>query len=291
MSPWVIAARPKTWSAGIIPVIATSALAWRRAEFSLAIFFAALFGSLFIQIATNYINDGADFLRGADTEERLGPPRMAQMGLITPKKLFWGAGLCFLLATLCGAYLIAQAGWMIFLLGLVSILCAIAYTAGPAPLAYVGLGDLFVLIFFGFAAVIGTYFCHTHSLGGWPTILLSLIIGLHGVSLIAVNNTRDIPTDLKVGKMTMSARMGRPAASYYYAATQLLPFLLLAPLAYKLHSLLLLLPMLFLPLAIQNVLKIFAADDGGDFNRLLVATAKLQVLMGLSICGLFLFSK
>ena len=291
MSPWLAAARPKTWSAGIVPVLLGSALAWHDSEFHLPVFVAALLGGLFIQIATNYINDGADFLRGADTEEHLGPPRMAQAGLITPKALFVGAGICFFVATLCGSYLIAQAGWPILLLGVISILCAIAYTAGPAPLAYVGLGDLFVLLFFGFAAVMGTYFCHTNNLGGMPAILISLIVGLQGVSLIAVNNTRDISTDLKVGKKTMAARMGRKNSNIYYSFTQLLPFALVLLLSLELQSRLILGLLLLLPLAGKNARRIFRLREGKEFNFLLADTAKLQMLFGLALSLILYFIK
>lgn len=291
MSPWVNAARPKTLSAGIVPVLVASALAAHDGAFRPLIFLAAMLGCIFIQVATNYINDGADFLRGADTHERLGPPRMAQMGVLSPKSLFIAAGICFFLALLCGTYLILQAGWPILAIGLVSIVCAIAYTAGPLPLAYLGLGDAFVLIFFGFVAVLGTYFSHTRNFGGEASALIALIVGFQGMSLICVNNTRDIPTDKKVGKKTMAVRMGRRASNFYYGFTQLLPFLFLTILAGFLRSYWFFVPALTLPLALKNSSEIFRAEGGAVFQHLLGNTAKLQMLFGLLLSAALLLAR
>lgn len=280
MNPWIQAARPKTLVAGIIPVALGSALAARHDVFQLGVLIAALFGALAIQIGTNYVNDASDFERGADTEDRLGPPRMAAQGLLSPRALYRGSVFCFLFAFLAGSYLIAQAGPVILAIGLLSIFFAIIYTAGPFPLAYLGLGDIFVLIFFGLIAVMGTFFAHAHGLN-FDAFFLSLATGFHGVALIAVNNLRDIPTDIRVGKRTLAVRMGDARARQYYAALLFLPYLCWLPIAYNLHSWLAALPFLSLPLAIKNARAGFTIEDRRQFNPLLGKTAALQLLFGL----------
>lgn len=283
VAPWVSAARPKTLIAGLIPVALASALAVSAQGFRWAIFFSALGGALAIQIGTNYVNDAADFERGADTEERLGPARMAAQGLLSPRALYWGAGLCFLLATFFGIYLVSQAGPWILAIGIFSILFAIAYTAGPFPLAYLGLGDFFVLVFFGIVAVLGTYFAHTLSVTK-EALYLAFATGFHGVALIAVNNLRDIPTDEKAGKRTLAVRLGDRASRWYYAALVFLPYLFWIPLFLRLPYLEALFPFASLPLAFANASACFRIRDRRDFNALLGRTAALQLLFGILAC-------
>ena len=139
MLPWILAARPKTLVAGLVPVLLGSAFALQRSSFRLGIFLCALLGALAIQVGTNYVNDASDFEKGADTADRLGPPRMAASGLLSPRSLYLGASLWFLVAFAFGTYLIAQAGIAMLAIGLLSILFAVLYTAGPFPLAYLGL--------------------------------------------------------------------------------------------------------------------------------------------------------
>ena len=280
MSPWFLAARPKTLSAGVVPVLVGSALAFKAQSFHLGIFLTCLVGSLALQIASNFINDASDFLRGADTEERVGPLRMAQAGLISPKALYIGAGLCFLIATLCGIYLTLQAGWIILLIGLLSIICATAYTAGPFPLAYYGLGDLFVLIFFGLAAVCGTYFAHALKFDSL-VFISALIVGFHATGILIVNNTRDIEQDKKVNKMTLCVRLGLMNSKLYYIFLVTLSYLLIFHLAFELKSFWPLLTLLASPLAFFNIRKIQKAQRGEDYNLLLASTAKHQILFAL----------
>ena len=279
MFPWFAAARPKTLVAGLIPVVLGSAFAARHGGFQWGIFLAALGGALAIQIGTNYVNDAADFERGADTAERLGPPRMAASGLLTPRSLYLGSGLCFLLAFLFGSYLIALAGpWMLGI-GLFSVFFAIIYTAGPFPLAYLGLGDLFVLIFFGFVAVLGTIFAHLQSLPR-HSIWLALVTGLHGVSLIAVNNLRDIPTDIAAGKRTLAVRLGDRGSRIYYSVLLFLPYFAWVPISLSLEGRWGFLPYLSVPLAVANARTCFRVQDRREFNPLLARTAALQLLFG-----------
>jgi 1,4-dihydroxy-2-naphthoate octaprenyltransferase len=280
MKYWILAARPKTLVAGIIPVFLGSALAAHVGGFQAGVLWAALLGALAIQIGTNYINDASDFERGADTEERLGPARMAASGHLSPRALYRSSVLCFLFAFLAGSYLVLQAGPAILLIGLFSIFFAIIYTAGPFPLAYLGLGDIFVLIFFGIIAVMGTYFSHVREIS-WPAFFLSLATGFHGVALIAVNNLRDIPTDIKVGKRTLCVRMGDAVSRRYYAALLFLPYLCWLPVAYKMPIWWILLPALSLPLAFKNRKTVFQIQERRKFNGLLAKTAALQLLFGL----------
>lgn len=287
MSPWIFAARPKTLVAGIIPVVLGSALAFSHQGFRPGVFFCALLGALAIQIGTNYVNDAADFERGADTNERLGPPRMAAAGLLTPRALYLGAAFAFTLATFAGAYLIAHAGLWMLAIGLFSIFFATIYTAGPFPLAYLGLGDLFVLVFFGLVAVLGTVYAHLQALPP-EAIYLALAVGLHGVALIAVNNLRDIPTDTKAGKKTLAVRLGDRASRVYYAVLLFAPYLCwlaFLPLVPGLYGYL---PFFSIPLAFLNARRGFTIQYRPDFNSLLGKTAALQLLFGLLAAGALL---
>ncbi|HEV2719789.1 MAG TPA: 1,4-dihydroxy-2-naphthoate octaprenyltransferase, partial [Thermoanaerobaculia bacterium] len=155
MNAWLLAARPKTLAAAVVPVLVGVSLA-RFAHWPSFVF--ALLGAIFIQIGTNYVNDALDYRKGADTHERLGPLRVTQAGLLSAEAVLRGAIVCFALAAICGVPLIARGGWPIVVIGVTSIAAAYAYTGGPYPLAYHGLGELFVMVFFGIVAVCGTYY-------------------------------------------------------------------------------------------------------------------------------------
>lgn len=283
MSPWILAARPKTLAAGIMPVMIASAWAFHDGNFQAGVLIAALIGAISLQIGTNYVNDAADFQKGADTEDRLGPPRMAATGAISPRALYLGAGISFILAFLAGSYLISISGPPIFWIGIASIFFAITYTAGPYPLAYLGLGDLFVLIFFGIVAVLGTLYAHGGEFGPAP-ICLSLSAGFFGVSLIAVNNLRDIPTDLRSGKRTLAVLMGDHASRIYYALVLVLAFTFWTFVAFEMGSLAGLLPFLAVPLAWKNAKACLTISDRREFNTLLARSAAVQVLFGALAC-------
>lgn len=280
MNPWIAAARPKTLVAGLVPVVLGSAFAFQRGGFQWGIFLCALLGALAIQIGTNYVNDASDFEKGADTSDRLGPPRMAASGLLTPRALYAGAAIWFLAAFLFGSYLIAQAGLWMLVIGLFSIFFAVIYTAGPFPLAYLGLGDIFVLIFFGLVAVLGTVFAHTHAIET-RAVFLALATGFHGMSLIAVNNLRDIPTDIRAGKRTLAVRLGDRSSRVYVGVLAFLPYLCWVPVARALPGAAAFLPFLSLPLATANTVACFRVQDRRDFNGLLARCAGLQLVFGL----------
>ena len=283
---WILAARPKTLVASAVPVFVAGSLGFSHGSFDLLILVACLLCSLCLQIATNFINDAADFERGADTATRVGPARMAQSGRITTKQLYGAAFGLLSLTFLLGTYLVWLGGWPIVFVGIASILSAVAYTSGPYALAYYGLGDLFVLLFFGLIAVGGTYYLLTHEISS-TVLVVGMMIGLHITSLIVVNNARDIEEDRKVGKKTIAARLGLRKTQAYYSLIIVLPYLVLPILSWKENfGLISVLPLFGLPLAVGLINQMYSAQDGESFNLLLERTGKHMVLFS----GLYCFS-
>ena len=280
LAAWFLATRPRTLVAGFVPVAVGSALAYRDHVFALLPALAALIGALFIQVGTNLVNDYFDFKRGADTADRLGPPRATQQGWLSPRAVFTGAMACFALAFCVGLYLVSVAGWPLVVIGLCSLAAGYAYTGGPFPLAYNGLGDVFVLVFFGFVAVGGTYFVQARTLP--VTVLLAAIpVGLLGVALLAVNNTRDEKTDAAAGKKTLVVRFGSFFGKAEYVRCLIVSALL--PLGLWLSgaaSPFVMLSWLAIPLAIPP-LKLLFDQTGSALNAALAGTARLQLIFGL----------
>jgi len=276
---WMLAVRPKTLPAGAVPVVLGSALAAADGRFRFFPALVALFCALGIQVATNFINEIYDFRKGADTAERLGPTRTVASGIITEKKMIQVssalAGGVFLL----GLYLVFTAGWPILIIGILSLLFAWAYTGGPYPIAYSGLGDLFVFIFFGLVAVGGTYYVQALQLPV-PVLIAAVAPGLFSVNILLVNNIRDIATDRKVGKMTLPARIGQRHARRLYVA--------LTAGAYVVPSLLQIcgytpwaqLSLLSAPLAFRMVRRLYASE-GRELNQVLAGTGKLMTFYGM----------
>ncbi|MBC8040767.1 MAG: 1,4-dihydroxy-2-naphthoate polyprenyltransferase [Opitutaceae bacterium] len=208
LSIWVGAARPRTLPAAIAPVIVASALAWRDGDFTAPAALAALGFALLIQIGTNFANDYYDFIKGADTAERVGPRRAVAAGLVKPavmKRVMIGV---FVAAFLVGLTLLGFGGWPLLAVGVASILCGVAYTGGPYPLGYNGLGDVFVFIFFGLVAVAATYFVQAGVVTDEAWII-GAGIGALAANILVVNNYRDVETDAKAGKRTLVVRFGR----------------------------------------------------------------------------------
>jgi 1,4-dihydroxy-2-naphthoate octaprenyltransferase len=224
---WWLAIRPRTLPAAVAPVLVGAALAWSDQAFRPLPALAALAGALLIQIGTNLANDVLDYRKGADTAERIGPTRVVQAGLLSPRAVAGGAAASFALAAAVGLYLIlgAGGGWPILVLGLAALASGVLYTAGPYPLAYVGLGDLFVMAFFGLGAVAGTYYVQALKLT--PAALgLGVAIGALATAILVVNNLRDVDTDRAAGKRTLVVRLGAPWARRYYTALIALAFAL-----------------------------------------------------------------
>jgi 1,4-dihydroxy-2-naphthoate octaprenyltransferase len=214
---WLLAARPKTLPAAAAPVLVGSAVAHVSGGFRVLPAAAALAGALLLQIGANFANDVFDFEKGADDARRVGPTRATQAGLLSPAAMRAGMVVIFALATLCGVALTAVAGWPIVLIGVLSILSAIAYTGGPWPLGYHGLGDLFVMVFFGFVAVCGTVYAQTLTVPAlaWPA---AVSVGALATAILVVNNVRDEETDRATGKRTLAVRLGRGAGVAEFAA-------------------------------------------------------------------------
>jgi 1,4-dihydroxy-2-naphthoate polyprenyltransferase len=212
---WVLAARPKTLSAAVAPVLVGSGLAAQHGELAVLPAAAALLASVLIQIGTNLANDYYDFVRGGDTHERVGPLRVTQAGLLPSATVRLGMILVLAAAIVPGAYLVSVGGWPILGIGLVSLACAVLYTGGPFPLAYHGLGDAFVFVFFGLVAVGGTYYVQA---GTWPpdALLAGAALGALTTALLVVNNLRDIDTDAAAGKRTLAVRLGRAGTQAEY---------------------------------------------------------------------------
>jgi len=277
---WVLAARPKTLSAASVPVVVGSACAFGLDSLRLGPALAALVGALLLQIGANFANDVYDYEKGADTSERLGPTRAVQAGLITPSAMKRGMVVVFGLALLLGLYLTSVAGPVILGIGIVSILSAIAYTGGPYPLGYNGLGDLFVFVFFGLVAVGGTVFVQ---LGRVPELAFwcSLPVGALATAILVVNNLRDHEQDERVGKRTLAVRWGPKAVIYEYgfllALSYAVPLFLATSSA---GGRFVLLPLLTLPLG-RRLMRAVATEKGRDLNARLAGTAKLLLLFGL----------
>ena len=207
-----LAARPKTLPAAIVPVWAGCVLAWKLSgNFNLLLALCSLGGSIAIQIATNFFNDAIDARKGADTERRLGPTRVTASGMMDSKTVMRLATVFLGLAVVCGVVLYQARGWPIVAIGIPSLFLAYGYTGGPFPLAYRGMGELFVILFFGLVAVTGTVFIQT---GAWPreALLLGLQIGLLSAILISINNLRDREEDITTGKSTLAVRFGPKVA-------------------------------------------------------------------------------
>jgi 1,4-dihydroxy-2-naphthoate octaprenyltransferase len=205
---WLMAVRPKTLWASIAPVFVATAMAFGDGVQHFPTAFICLLAALAIQIGTNIANDYYDFKKGTDTAERIGPTRVTQAGLIQPVMMIFAFSLCFTLAALLSIGLITRGGWPIAMIGVLAILSGIFYTAGPRPLGYLGLGDVFVLIFFGPVAVAGTYYVQSLEMNA-AVLLAGLGPGLISVAILAVNNLRDIASDAKTGKHTLAVRFGR----------------------------------------------------------------------------------
>jgi len=277
---WILAARPKTLPAAAGPVLVGTALAFADGLFQLPAALAALLGALLLQIGSNFANDYFDFFKGADTEERLGPTRVTATGLITPAELRWGMVVVFGLSALVGLYLITVGGWRILAIGLAAIVAAIAYTGGPFPFGYHGLGELFVFIFFGLVAVCGTYYVQALSLT-WVVLLASVPVGTLVTNILVVNNLRDIDTDGRAGKRTLAVILGRHGTRIEYVALLAVAFVVPLLLAISgRFALWILLPWLTLPLA-EGLVRAIYGKQGRALNATLADTARLSLLFSL----------
>ncbi|HLH76019.1 MAG TPA: 1,4-dihydroxy-2-naphthoate polyprenyltransferase [Candidatus Binataceae bacterium] len=285
---WWMAVRVPTLPAAVVPVLVGSALAARDHRFSSAIFIAVLAASVLIQIGTNLTNDLADFRKGADTSERVGPIRVTQAGILSPRAVATGSVVSFGLATALGIYLAIQGGWPIVAVGVACVLAGITYTAGPWPYGYHALGDLICFIFFGLVAVLGTYYLYARALTALAW-LLSLPVAALVTAILVVNNLRDLQTDQRTGKHTLATIIGRTGTQLEYFALLASAYLVvLIVVARREAQPWALLAWLTLPMA-ARLARELRAKQGAALNPVLKATARLHLLFGLLLAlGLIL---
>ena len=281
---WLLAIRVPTLSAAIVPVLVGSALAARAHHFNAPIFTVVLCAAILIQIGTNLTNDLFDFQKGADTGARLGPVRVVQAGLLTQKQVAVGSVLSFGLAILLGLYLVKVGGWPILAIGAAAVVSGIAYTGGPWPLGYHGLGDVFVFIFFGVIAVVGTFYLQAGDVTG-AALLASFPVAMLVTAILVVNNLRDVDTDRMAGKRTLAVRLGREATQIQYTVLVLgayfitsLMWLAGAATAWAM------LPWLTIPLAIGLVRGVWRGQ-GAALNLALRQTAGLHLCFGILLAA------
>jgi 1,4-dihydroxy-2-naphthoate octaprenyltransferase len=258
-------------------VLVGTALAIAAGQQHLISDLAALLGALLIQIGTNLANDVSDYDSGADDAGRIGPPRVTQRGWVRPSVVAAAAGVAFFGAALVGIYLVARGGWPIVAIGLASIACAIGYTARPVRFGYRGFGDVAVLVFFGPVAVCGTYYVQAHALP-FVVAYASLGVGALITAILVVNNIRDRHGDRAAGKRTLAVLLGLRASRWEYTVLVLSAYLLLplAPLMLS-QGFGWLLPLVSLPLALDEVHRLWVLD-GGDLNPSLGRTARLGLI-------------
>jgi 1,4-dihydroxy-2-naphthoate octaprenyltransferase len=277
---WLLAARPKTLPAAAAPVVIGTAMAHTGGGIHWPSALAAMLGALLIQIGTNFANDYLDFKKGSDIEDRLGPLRVTQAGLVTPAAMKQATILVFALAVIVGVYLVWRGGWPIVIIGLASILFGVLYTGGPYPLGYNGLGDTFVLIFFGPVAVGGTFYVQTLDINV-AVIIAGLAPGFFSVAILTVNNLRDIDSDRAAGKKTLAARFGRQFTLHEYSWALLIACTvpLLLTFLFRTNPLAMLASLTVVP-AIAAMRKV-ARVSGRDLNECLAGTGRLLLVYSL----------
>jgi len=280
LNSWFLASRPKTLLAAVVPVMVGSALAISMKKFFLPYSIVALLCSILIQIGTNFTNDLYDFLKGSDTVKRKGPRRVLASGLISAKEMKVAIILVFGTTFLLGLYLVYSAGLIILWVGTLSIFAGIIYTAGPFPLAYNGLGDVFVFIFFGTVGTMGTFYLHTQELS-MLALLVSIPVGALITNILVVNNFRDVDEDREANKNTLAVIMGRTFSKWQFIIMITISYLTSIILFLKFnYSYWILLPFLTLPIAVLLV-KMLNTLKGEQLNKTLDLSAKFAGLFGL----------
>ena len=276
---WLTAVRPATLSAAVAPVLVGTAAAGADDHFHPWVFVATLGAALLIQIGTNLANDLFDYEHGADTEERLGPPRVTQSGLIAPEQVRLGTYAVFGAAAVIGLYLAFVGGWPILAIGAISIVAGFVYTGGPWPLGYHGLGDLMVFVFFGVVAVVGAYYLQAETVSA-VAFVAAVPVGLLVTAILVANNLRDIETDARAGKRTLAVRLGERATRLQYILFVLAPYA-------SVPALLLLdvgpwvwLAWLTLPVALSLSRSVLSGAVGRELNPVLKRTAQLHLAFG-----------
>lgn len=278
---WMAAARPKTLAAAIVPVAVGSAMAFRSGSLKISASVIALLVALLIQIGTNFTNDLYDHLKGADTKKRVGPLRVMNAGLVTEPQMRMAIYIVFGAAFLLGMILVVQTSWWLLAIGIISIISGLAYTAGPYPLAYNGLGDIFVFIFFGLVATAGTFYVNTETVTQL-SLIASVPVGLLITNILVVNNYRDADQDKTAGKKTTAVLFGRGFAKFQYIISFVLAFavpLWIYTKGYAEYGMFL---VLFLLIPAVLIIKGFLTRQGPELNKTLENTAKFTAAYGLT---------
>ena len=285
---WALAARVPTLTAAVTPVLVGTAAAAAAGSFRVAHALGALAVALSIQVGTNFYNDALDFLRGADTSERRGPARATQRGLLSPRQVLVGAYSCFGVAGCVGAYFVWLFGWPVLVAGLLAIAAGIGYTGGPWPFGYHGLGELFVFVFFGVVAVVGSAYVQAGTIVPLAAAA-SVPVGMLCMAILVLNNLRDIETDRAAGKWTLAARVGPRATSAMYLGCLVVAAAAPAVLrAFRLTGAWFWLPWLTVPLMGALVHAALLSRDPATLNRALRQTAALHLLFGMLLAASFL---
>ena len=276
---WVIAARPRTLPAAMAPVLVGSALAQYDGAFRWDSFVLAMLGALAIQIAANFANDASDASRGADVE-RIGPPRMVSLGVISPRQMWTGVAVAVGVSAATGIWLFTIAGWPILVIGVVSVLAMLTYVGGPIPYGYRGLGEVMVFVFFGLVATVGTRFAHDGTAGA-SAWLLGVVMGCLAAAILMANNIRDIETDRKAGKRTLAVLLGAERSLTLYTGLLLVPFGLVAlGAAIGWVPALAGFAVVLMPM-VRPLVKRVASSDPAKLITALGGTARLQLLVAI----------
>lgn len=284
---WLEAARPKTLPASFSPVLVGCALAYRDGVFKLAPAILCVLVALLAQIASNFANDYFDFKKGADKEDRLGPERAVASGWITPKAMLWGTFITLGLSCLCGCFLLFFAGWELIGVGIAIAICVLAYSAGPFPLAYNGLGDVCVLLFYGVIPVCFTYYIQTLNFS-LLSFLLSVALGLLSVNILVVNNYRDYLQDKAARKRTTIVLFGRRFGRVFYILNECVAFLLVLPLVLDAPWWILFLFGILFALCFYTTRELLTLE-GRALNRILGHTARNVFLFAAVLSLLFVY--
>jgi 1,4-dihydroxy-2-naphthoate octaprenyltransferase len=286
---WFLAFRPKTLTASLVPIMVASGLVYFEGHFyDPWVSVLALCGAVCIQITTNLVNDYIDFKKGADTSERLGPQRMTQQNKISEKSMIKGAIIFSLLALCFGIPLVLKGGWVLFIIGVLSLLMAYCYTGGPYPLAYLGLGDLFVILFFGLVAVGGVYYLHIGSYS-WSALVAGLQVGFLSTVLIAINNFRDMHQDKKVNKKTLAVRFGAQFSRREIFSLYFLSLFLGIYWVGQGNYFAAFYPLICIPVMKDIVVGVYSNNPGRIFNKFLAQSALIQVIFSALITLGFVF--
>lgn len=289
ISIWLLAIRPKTLPAAIGPVLLGTAFAYSASTIEFSIAVTCLLGAMLLQVAANLANDYFDYKKGIDTSERLGPIRVTAQGLLTEREILGALIINIILAVLDGLFLIYKAGFVILIIGTISIIALLTYSGTVIAFGYRGLGDIFVFVFFGIIAVNGTFFAITGKTS--PQVLLgSVTSGLLVNNILVINNYRDLENDKKTGKKTLAVLIGFRATLFQYILSLILSYVVVFALfLFGNSSYFIFLPMITLPIAWKLTYGLIKMDIGPDLNQVLAKTARLSLQFQLLLSmGIFL---